>query len=389
MAKAKKRTKTKDTISVGVSRVFTESQRGAEPNFTEESSADDIQQAINWYSYFHDGIQAKTWLVEYMKSVKYDKSEIAKVKSSPWHKSGLEIRNGKIINLKFSGYIARMCMRGLKNLPESYANRMSDAIEFSIKMTDEKKSDNVVEKEDVLSIQEHIKTQVNILCADIEGAIDDFFDNNYQPTIDVYSWLSSKQIKGLIAKKIGEEFLPRLEEINDIDNDPDLKEGYRGFTQTQLKKYRTFLQSIVDDCDRYSANQNKQRKPRKKKPITVDKQVSKLNFKKEDSDFKVSSINPVEIIGAYQLWVFNTKYRKLGIYNSTSLHGLSVKGSAIQDFDSEKSVQKTLRKPEDILPKISSGGKLSAKKQFDSIKSKEQPLNGRINNETILLRVIK
>jgi hypothetical protein len=161
MAKAKKRTKSQDTMSAGASRVFTELQKGAEPNFSEESSMDDIQQAINWYSYFHDGIQAKTWLVEYMKSVKYDKTEIAKVKSSPWHKSGLEIRNGKIINLKFSGYIARMCMRGLKNLPEIYANRMSDTIEFSIKMTDEKSSVKTDEKEDVLSIQDHIKTQVN------------------------------------------------------------------------------------------------------------------------------------------------------------------------------------------------------------------------------------
>jgi hypothetical protein len=36
-----------------------------------------------------------------------------------------------------------------------------------------------------------------------------------------------------------------------------------------------------------------------------------------------------------------------------------------------------------------SGGKLAIKKQYESINSKEKDLTGRINNETILLKIVK
>jgi len=390
MAAKKKAVKTvKNTVKT--SRTFDENYKGTEPVFSEDTTTNDIMTAMNWYSYFYEGDQAKQWLLDYMKSVGYDRAEIAKVKSSPWHKSGLVIEGGNVINLKFAGFVARMCMRGLKNLPEKYADRMNFAIEYSMKMTDVLNVQKKEESEDnnKLSIQDHIKTQVNTLCAEIEGAIDDFFDNNLEPTINVYDWLKTNEVKGLIAKKIGEEFLPHLEEIDAIETDEDLKEGYRHLKKPQIKKYRKFVQSIVDDCERYSSNQNKQRKPRKKKPVALDKQVAKLNFKKDDTDYKISSINPVEIIGASQLWVFNTKYRKLGVYNASSTNGLSVKGSTLQGFEEDKSVKKTIRKPEDVLTKILTGGKVAIRRQFESINSKEQNMNGRINNETILLKVVK
>lgn len=380
-------------ISSGTNRVLEELQKGDEPVFSEDSSIDDIMKAVNWYSYFHDGDQAKKWLLDYMKSLNYDRDEIAKVKSSPWHKSGIVVDGPNIINLKFGGFMARMCMRGLKNLPDKYANRMNTAIEYSKKMADlqniQKKQEQAENPSNKPSIQDHIQSQVLNLCADLEGAIDDFFDNDLEPTIKVYDWLKTNEVKGLIAKKIGEEFTPHLNEIDSIETDEEIKEGYRKFKKTEIKKYRNFIQSIIDDCERYSSNQNKQRKPRKKKPVALDKQVAKLNYKQEDTEYKISSANPIQIIGASQLWVFNTKYRKLGVYIASSAEGLSVKGSTIQGFEGDKSVQKTLRKPEDILKKISSASKTAVKKQFDAVNSKEQSLNGRINNETILLKIVK
>ena len=45
--------------------------------------------------------------------------------------------------------------------------------------------------------------------------------------------------------------------------------------------------------------------------------------------------------------------------------------------------------PEEILTKILKGGKLAIRKQYDAIKSVEKGLTGRINNETILLKIVK
>ena len=193
----------------------------------------------------------------------------------------------------------------------------------------------------------------------------------------------------LIAKKISNEFQPYLKELELVSTDDYVAESYANMTKNQFIEYGKFIHAIINDCERYSANVNSQKLPRKKKQVSIIKQISKLKYKKQDDEYKIVSINPSEIIGADQLYVFNSKYRKLGMYKSDGPAGLSVKGSTIQGFNLTLSKCKTLRKPESILTKILSGSKLVIKRQYDSIKSKEKDLTGRINNETILLKIIK
>ena len=363
-----------------------------EPLFDENSTFDEISSGMKWYQEFSTIENSKKWLVEYLETIGYDRLEIAKVKSFSWNKSGIEIVNGEIVSLKFAGFVSRMFLRGLKKIPEQYADRMNKAINYVIlKSSQNKKTKNIQEdqEENKLTLQDHMKFQVNNLCSEIEGAISDFYDSKFKTDINIYEWLKNKKIKGLIAKKIGDEFKPLLEEINHINSDEELKEAYSNFKPSGIKKYKNFVQSIVDDCERYSSNQNKQRKPRKKKPITLQKQITKINYKLEDSEYKIKSINPIDIFDSSVLWVFNVKYRKLGIYISEKPAGLYVKGSTVYGFDVEKSYQKTIRKPNEILNFIINEPKVSIRKKFDSIKSKKQSLSGRINGETILLRTIK
>ena len=87
--------------------------------------------------------------------------------------------------------------------------------------------------------------------------------------------------------------------------------------------------------------------------------------------------------------MFNTKTRKLGVYRSVDASGLTVKGTSIVGFSEKESVAKTLRKPEKVLERVVSGGKLVLRKVLDEINSKESPMNGRINGDVILLRVVK
>mgnify|MGYP003348540752 CR=1 FL=1 len=101
------------------------------------------------------------------------------------------------------------------------------------------------------------------------------------------------------------------------------------------------------------------------------------------------AIDPANIVGSSQLWVFNTKTRKLGVYNSQDSGGLSVKGTSLLNYDETTSIQKTIRKPETVLPNCLKGGKIILRKLLPEINAVEQPLTGRINSDTILLRVIK
>ena len=67
--------------------------------------------------------------------------------------------------------------------------------------------------------------------------------------------------------------------------------------------------------------------------------------------------------------------------------GLAVKGSAIDNYKYGESVSKTLRKPKDVLSRVLDGGKVVLRKVMGEINSKPSELNGRINKDTILLRV--
>ncbi|MEX0598703.1 MAG: hypothetical protein WD512_19625 [Candidatus Paceibacterota bacterium] len=89
------------------------------------------------------------------------------------------------------------------------------------------------------------------------------------------------------------------------------------------------------------------------------------------------------------MWIFNKKTRMLGIYNATGPVGLTVSGSTIKNFDEKESISKKLRKPESILKEVLESGRITLRKIIGSINSKENVLTGRINGDTILLRIIK
>jgi hypothetical protein len=68
---------------------------------------------------------------------------------------------------------------------------------------------------------------------------------------------------------------------------------------------------------------------------------------------------------------------------------MSVKGTALQNWSPDKSKQKTLRKPADQIKDLMAAGKVKLRTFLDDIKSKQQAVNGRINIDTIILKIIR
>ena len=80
--------------------------------------------------------------------------------------------------------------------------------------------------------------------------------------------------------------------------------------------------------------------------------------------------------------------RKLYKYIADSLTGpLGVKGTSIINFDTTKSVGKTLRKPEEKLKEFAKATKVQLRKFLDEIKATETVGNGRMNSDMVLLKV--
>jgi hypothetical protein len=243
-------------------------------------------------------------------------------------------------------------------------------------------------KSTVISIQERIANRANDLIGDLEVLLDAYYRDGSQ--FKMSDWIIRNNVKPQIAQRIAAYYKPLYSEAFDALNgkDEDLKEAYSHYKKSQLKAYVEFLRSIVS-CAETTATTVKARKPRKKKEKPASAIVAKLKFKEKDDEYKVASVDPKQIVGCNQLWVFNTKYRTMAVYNAMGPAGLNVKGSTLIGFDEKTSVIKKLRKPDEQIKKLMDGGKIILRKYMDDIKCKPKEATGRINNETVLLRVIK
>lgn len=152
---------------------------------------------------------------------------------------------------------------------------------------------------------------------------------------------------------------------------------------------------VVDQIEKMLTNiraekkLNSVRKPRKRKIKEAAKVVQKLQFKDKDDTLQLVSIPPTNIIGATHLIIFNVRTRKIGCYYALENQTLSIKGTTIQNYDENKSVQKTLRKPNELISHLIDHAIRRYEKVFADIKAVDTKLNGRINYDTLLLKTFK
>ena len=238
-----------------------------------------------------------------------------------------------------------------------------------------------------ISIQDRLQGKVEDFISAVEGQADDFVDSGYKMKYDPYNHMLEIGCKAAHARKMRPFYIDCYNELVDVYNKDDeyVLEAWSHLKPKYHKKMMDFYGIIVDDIDRIIKNATAQRKPRKRKTYSAERLVKSLKYQQEFSELKLVSINPEKIIGANELWVFNTKYNRLGVYRAVNeVRGFSVKGCTIEHFDENESVQKTARKPQEALNVLN---KRSLKAMLKNMKTKEQPLTGRINAQTILLGV--
>jgi len=358
---------------------------GQEPDLRGDVTDAQIISAYNWYNYFYDSAQAKAWVIEYLKE---------------FHKTEKElIKNANRIDdnrCRTSGWNCRILLLG-GNLPDRIKERNEERIRALAAGTSkdgstEAEEEGSAKKEEVkqiISIQERVANRANELIASIEEQIDLFYRDGTQ--FKVSDWLAQQDVKPAIAQRIADYYKPLYSELFDALSGkvPELRESYSHYTKPKLKAYVEFIKSIVSAAETRTVVVKAARKPRKKKEKPVSVIVSKLKFKEKDDTYNVVSVDPKQIVGANQLWVFNTKYRTLAVYNAMGPAGLNVKGSTLTGWDEKTSIVKKLRKPTEQVNKLKEGGKIVLRKFMDEIKCKPKTATGRINKETVLVRIIK
>jgi len=245
------------------------------------------------------------------------------------------------------------------------------------------------EKKVPVNIQDAIKQKAKEYVGELEGAIDDFIKNDKE--FSLYNDFKSKQIPAPYVQDVKVWAEKKLQEYSEVidSKDSQIIEGYSNFNKRKIKALVKLFEQFITDCDLYGQFKKANRKPRAVKEKPAAQQVKNFKYKLKDEELGIESERAMDIVGAQQIWTFNTKTRKLAVYTSDSIKGITVKGSTLQNWEPEKSKQKTLRKPEEQIKDLMSSGKVKLRNFMDSIKSKEQAVNGRINIDTLLLKIMR
>ena len=165
-------------------------------------------------------------------------------------------------------------------------------------------------------------------------------------------------------------------------------EGYSHLSKPELNRRINVCKQMLSDLDRIKSASKASRNVKIKGSVAIDKQVSKVQYKKEDNDFKIKSINPIQVPNNTRLYTFNCKYKVVTEYVTDSPNGFVISGSTIKNFNKATSRSVTLRKPNDYLPMFLSKTPKQIDEAWKGITTKTFTPNGRINKDTVLLRVL-
>lgn len=368
-----------------------EKYTGEEPSFIGREFKDEserkiaLMRAFHYYNYFNNGKVFKKDVIKYAKDeLKYSKDRIELLTISPDWSCRLQ-----------SGALLRMRSRGL-NLRDSefeFINQnIKDMERLGIKKLKEgDEEEDKAAKAPVISVQDRIKFKVGeTILEDLDYMLDEWIKGE-SPSIDVYEGMKAHLLPAQASKYVIEWATKHRDELQaSIDKlDDQVVEGYSHLSTKRKKEFLKWYEGIIADAQRFGSNTKTVRKARAKKPVSLEKQISKLKYLKESPENKLVSINPSQIIGATELWTYNVKYKALTRYIAESGMGFEIKGTTLIKYDTNTSQTRKLRKPEQTLAEVLSSAKTKAAKAFSALTTKPSVPNGRINEDTIILKASK
>jgi hypothetical protein len=364
---------------------------GHEPtleNLDESSDpAWELHKSVNWYRCGNTTkSKEKKWVLDYVTTV-HGKKEVDAYSS------------GTPGQYDFVSAYCRTASRVPKGItiPKGFIQTIDKYLVDIKNTTSRKKADRIKSQlagpKTTKTIQDRIAEQVSEYLGDIEQKLDDVLDgiiNKKEIVFDVGMWLVGKEVKSMQSKMIAEylekTYCNEMQELMKGQCD-QLKEAYDFMTRPQQKKWLKNIEEITKGCYEHGRIAVKPRRARKRKMKTPTQIVSKMKYENSNEEYKLVSVRPEDIIGASKLIVFNTKYRQLTIYHAKDLSGLSVKGSTLQNFSSDQSETRRLRKPHAMLQEALKGIR-AFDRAWGTLKTKPTKPTGRINDNTIILKAV-
>jgi hypothetical protein len=334
----------------------------------------DVINALNWYNYNYNVVDTVKWLYEYLDNLNTTKEYMARVKKLDPVYIGITACS-----------LARMSNLGCDI--GQYHNTIKKIVDNEL--------GKQVEEPIARSVVDIVQRKTNYVIAHLEYQIDNFINHDYALSdFKPYDYYKNQDIGSGVAWGIIKYYTPLVEELEAArdGSDDQCVEAYYSIGNKAVKSYIDFVSKIVENAKQFvkvNKAENKARAPRKKKYKSETQLVKNLKYAVSNDPLKLASIDPTLIIGAQSLWVYNVNYKTITNFVASGPAGLSVKGTTVIGIDPTASMKKTLRKPEASINTMLTSSKIQLKKFMDTLTTKPTEANGRINIDTILLRVIK
>jgi hypothetical protein len=396
-AKPKKEKVTSVSIRENAKRDYSPKWDGAE-TWDSETFNRHFRRAMDFYRMESSGKELKVKVINWMGGADYDKATIKAFKDTKDGRCGLTM-----------GAVAACLLKGMPAVHAEFNSGRSTAewLKKEITKVIEQGADDEVESEEpvkaaktavvyVPTIQDRLREAAGGMSEEIDAAIDSFITDPdaFNPKdIKVVNLLKGKGAKAAHSRIIKGYFQRGYDELIELSSgkaDDQLREAYKHLPRKNVNKLIEFYSAIMAACEQIAAEQKVLKKPRAAKVKPAEELVKKLKFMLSDTKLGITSAPPATIVGAQAVVVYNTKTRKVGYYIAKSTAGLGVKNSSITEF-TDKSTQKTLRKPPEQIKEFK---EQNTQKRFETwfaknVKTTETQLNGRFNEDTIILKVYK
>jgi hypothetical protein len=273
----------------------------------------------------------------------------------------------------------------------SLIDRFKNMIDEGKKILKEKRLEVKVEKTVItLSPLQRLQRKINATIMRDLLDLEDQWIEGEKATLDLYNQFKKYGLSNsatIPVRDVIEGWLLDYEDALHARCDQAV-EGYSHLKKPELKHRVKSCQDMLLDLDRIKSAAKATRKTRVKQPQAADKQVRNVKYKTEDANFKLTSINPVQIIGKIRLYTFNTKTRILTEYLTQSVGGFEISGTSIKNIDKVNSRQIKLRKPDEFLPIVQSKTVKQIDGEWKKLTTKGSVPNGRLNADTILVRAL-
>jgi len=339
-----------------------------------------LSHAFSWYNYFYGKKDAREMIVNYLET-HGRKNDVRTLKRIP--DSSIRLT---------TGWLCRMSQVGLE-LTEHEQIKLDNLLKDILESSQDAVAEEATVDDSVprITIQDRLREKVSECAGELDGLFDDFIEEGAKLTADYKPvvLMRSMNVAPQMVNDIKQIWTRKLEEFDAAvaGKDADLVQGYSFLSKVQLRNCVKFCELVISDCGAYVQIKKVERKPRKVRAVPPEKRAAKFKHVMEFAELKLKGLPAASLVDKAEAWLYDTKKRKLiHLVADSYTQAFTVKSNSVIGFSTVESLQKTVRKPADVLKALGAAGKPAARKIYKDLTTTETAFNGRGTENLIILK---